>query len=133
MSNERRYELTNKQWERLEPHLSGKNGDVGRPCDDNRRFINAVLWITRSGAPWRDLPERYGKWITAFQRYNRWSKAGRWETIFRIIRDEEGVDMDWADGDSTIVRAHQHAAGQKKRNQTAHQAPMRVSDAAVAD
>ena len=133
MSNDRRYELTDRQWKRLEPHLSGKNGDIGRPCDDNRRFINAVLWITRSGAPWRDLPERYGKWITAFQRYNRWSNAGRWEAIFRIIRDEEGVDMDWAAADSTIVRAHHHAAGQKKRKSTAQQAPMRVSDAAGAD
>jgi putative transposase len=133
MSNDRRHELTDNQWKRLEPHLSGKNGDVGRPCDDNRRFINAVLWITRSGAPWRDLPERYGKWITAYQRDNRWSKAGRWEAIYRIIRAEEGVDMDWAAADSTIVRAHQHAAGQKKRTQTAHQAPMRVLDAVAAD
>jgi transposase len=118
MSKEHRYELTDRQWQHLAPHLSGKNGDIGRPCDDNRRFINAVLWITRSGAPWRDLPERYGKWGTVFQRYNRWSKAGRWEAIFHIIRDEEGVDMDWAAGDSTIVRAHQHASGQKKHNPT---------------
>ena len=133
MSKEHRYELTDRQWKHLAPHLSGKNGDIGRPCDDNRRFINAVLWITRSGAPWRDLPEGYGKWGTVFQRYNRWSKAGRWEAIFHIIRDEEGVDMDWAAGDSTIVRAHQHASGQKKHNPTVDRVLMPVWGAVVVD
>jgi putative transposase len=96
MSKDHRYELTDRLWEGLAPHLSGKNGDIGRPSDDNRRFINGVLWITQSGAPWRDLPDRYGKWGSVFQRYNRWSKVGRWERLFSIIAEEEGIDLDWA-------------------------------------
>lgn len=115
MSKEHRYELPDRLWERLAPHLSGKNGDIGRPCDDNRRFINGVLWISRSGAPWRDLPERYGKWGSVFQRYNRWSKAGRWERIFSIIAEEEGIDLDWVSGDSTVIGGTPTRCRAKKR------------------
>jgi transposase len=127
METGHRYELTDRQWERLAPLLSGKNGDVGRPCDDNRRFIHGVLWVLRSGAPWRDMPERYGKWNSVFVRYNRWSKAGRWEAIFTFIANEEGIDMDWASEDSTVIRAHQHSGGQKKSVPTARPNLMPVS------
>jgi putative transposase len=70
-----------------------------------------VLWIVRSSAPCRDLPERFGKWNTVFTRFNRWNKKGIWQKVFTALQD---LDLDWLMVDSTIIRAHQHAAGQKK-------------------
>ena len=107
----RRYEISDEDYERIKPLLPGKPGDLGRNADNNRRFINAVLWIARTGAPWDDLPERYGKANTAFQRFNRWAKKGRWQGIFEALQDP---DLEWLRLDTTVVRAHQHAAGQKK-------------------
>jgi transposase len=77
----RRYELTDQQYKRIEPLLSGKPGDPGRNAEDNRRFINAVYWIARTGAPWADLPERFGKHDTVYQRFNRWAKKGKWKAM----------------------------------------------------
>jgi transposase len=111
MGTSHRYELTDAQWNIIKPHLQRR---VGRKGDDDRRFINAVLWIARSGAPWRDLPEHYGQWSTAFQRYHRWSKRGLWQRLWEQIRTEQGLDLARAAIDSTVIRAHQHAAGQKK-------------------
>jgi transposase len=106
----RRYELTDQQYERIEPLLSGKPGDPGRNAEDNRRFMNAVYWIARTGAPWADLPERFGKYDTVYQRFNRWAKKERWKAIFEALQEP---DLDWVMIDSSVVRAHQHAAGQK--------------------
>ena len=106
-----RYALTDEQYERLKPLLSGKPGDPGRTAADNRLFIDAVLWIARTGAPWADLPERFGKHDSVYQRFNRWAKRGRWEAIFEGLREP---DAEWLMLDSTVVRAHQHAAGAKK-------------------
>ncbi len=111
----RRHELTDKQYNRLQPLLSGKPGDPGRNADNNRRFQSAVLWIARTGAPWADLPERFGKYDTVYQRFNRWAKKGRWQAIFEALREP---DLDCAGLDSSVVRAHQHAAGRKKGIQT---------------
>jgi putative transposase len=107
----RRYALRNDQWERVAPLLPGKENDPGRTATDNRLFVEAVLWIARTGAPWRDLPERYGKWNSVYQRFNRWAKAGVWEQVFDTLQDP---DLEWLMIDTTVVRAHQHAAGQKK-------------------
>jgi len=107
----RRYALRADQWNRVAPLLPGKETDPGRTADDNRLFVEAVLWIARTGAPWRDLPERYGKWNSVYQRFNRWAKAGVWERVFETLQDP---DLEWLMIDSTVVRAHQHAAGQKK-------------------
>lgn len=107
----RRYELTDEQYNRLQPLLSGKPGDPGRNADDNRRFLNAVLWIARTGAPWEDLPERFGRYDTVYHRFNNWAKKGRWQAIFEALREP---DLDWVMLDSSVVRAHQHAAGRKK-------------------
>ncbi len=90
-------------WERIAPLLPGKEGDVGRTAADNRQFLNEVLWIARSGAPWRDLPERYGNWNSVFQRFRRWAKKGVWQEIFDALQEP---DLDWLLLDSTIVRAH---------------------------
>ena len=106
----RRYEIKDYEWVRLEPFLPGKVGDVGRSAADNRLFINAVLWIARSGAPWRDLPERFGNWNSVYQRFRRWSRKGVWQRVFEQLQEP---DLDWLLLDSTTVRAHQHAAGQK--------------------
>ncbi|MFC7666489.1 IS5 family transposase [Hymenobacter humi] len=106
----RRYELKDADWARLAPLLPGKAGDAGRSAADNRLFLNAVLWIARSGAPWRDLPERFGPWNSTYRRFRRWAQKGVWQRVFEAVQDP---DLDWAMLDSTSVRAHQHAAGQK--------------------
>lgn len=106
-----RYALTDEQYERLEPLLSGRPGDPGRTAADNRLFLDAVLWIARTGAPWPDLPERFGKYDSVYQRFNRWAKRGRWQAIFDALQEP---DAEWLMLDSTVVRAHQHAAGAKK-------------------
>ena len=107
----RRYEITDAQYARIEHLLAGKPGDVGRSAANNREFLNAVLWIARSGAPWRDLPERFGNWNSVYQRFRRWARTGVWQRIFEQLQEP---DLDWMMIDSSIVRAHQSAAGQKK-------------------
>jgi transposase len=107
----RRYEISDDDFARIEHLLPGREGAPGGTAPDNRRFINAVLWIARSGAPWRDLPERYGNWNSVYQRFNRWAKAGHWGRVMTALQDP---DLEWLMLDSTTVRAHQHAAGAKK-------------------
>jgi putative transposase len=107
----RRHELTDTQWNLIKDHLPGKRSDPGRTATDNRRFVDGVLWLARTGAPWRDLPERYGQWNSAFQRYSRWSKRGVWQRILEALGGD--VDLEHLLLDSTTVRAHQHAAGAK--------------------
>jgi len=103
-----RYELSDGQWERIAPLLPGKASDPGRTGADNRLFLNGVLWVLRSGAHWRDLPERYGKWKSLHKRFTRWAKAGVWERVFAsLIKDR---DNQYLMLDSTLVRAHQQAA-----------------------
>ena len=105
----RRHELSDEQWSQIEPHVPGREGDPGRTGEDNRLFLNAVLWIARTGAPWRDLPERFGKWNSVFQRFNRWCKCGVWQQLLEALGGDP--DLETLLLDSTIVRAHQHAAG----------------------
>jgi len=80
-----RYELTEAQWRRIEPLLPGRFGTVGRPAEDNRRFVNGVLWVIRSGMRWADLPERYGKYKSVHKRFVRWAEAGVWDRLFDAI------------------------------------------------
>ena len=111
-----RYELTTVQWERLEPLLPGKASDPGRTAADNRQFVNGVLWVLRSGARWRDLPERYGKWKSLHKRFSRWAKAGVWERVFAaLIKDAKN---EYLMLDTTLVRAHQQAATGKGGTKT---------------
>lgn len=105
--------LRDDQWERIKELLPGKVGDCGVTAKDNRLFIEAVLWIARTGAPWRDLPVELGNWHTTFTRFSRWSKTGIWQRLIDAVRDD--VDLEALMLDSTIVRAHQHAAGARKK------------------
>lgn len=107
----RRYELTDVQWERIKDLLPGRDGYVGVTAKDNRTFINGVLWITRSGAAWRDLPPRYGDWKNVHRRCSRWAKTGVWKQLFEVLCED--AQNEYLMIDSTIVRAHQHAAGAK--------------------
>ena len=104
----KRYELTEVQWLRIEGLLAGKPGDPGRTGEDNRRFVNAVLWVLRSGARWSDLPERYGKWKSVHTRFTRWAKKGVWERVFESLTGD--LDDQYLMLDTTLVRAHQQAA-----------------------
>jgi transposase len=107
-----RYAVTDEQWPRLQHLLPGRRGQPGRPAQDNRLFLDAVLWGARTGAPWRDLPERFGNWNTVFRRFSRWARRGVWEKVFQALQDP---DLEWLLVDSTIIRAHQHAAGAEKK------------------
>jgi transposase len=114
-----RHALTDEQWAILQPILPPeKRTTVGRPSVSHRRVINAVLWLCRTGVPWRDLPREFGPWPTVATRFYRWQKNGTWHFIFSQLRemtDARGIlDWDMHCVDSTIIRAHQHAAGGKK-------------------
>jgi len=106
-----RRELTDRQWQRIEKLVAGKKGDKGRAGEDNRLFVDAVLWILRTGAPWRDLPDEFGKWNSVYMRFVRWARKGRWESLFKALADDP--DFEHVMIDATIVRAHQHGAGAK--------------------
>src|SRR3954469_5532697 len=106
-----RYEISDADWDRIEGHLPERPGQHGGVARDNRRFLNAVLWIARTGAAWEDLPERLGNWNSQWRRFDRWAKEGRWDPILAALRDP---DLDVLILDSTAVRAHPCAAGAKK-------------------
>ena len=109
----RRYGLRDDQWERIKELLPGRKGSVGATASDNRLFVEAVLYRYRAGVPWRDLPERFGDWKNVHQRFSRWAKRGVWERVFKHLAVD--ADNEYAMIDSTIVRAHQHSAGAKKK------------------
>ena len=113
-------DLTDEQWKVVEtilPEDPVRDDGRGRPWSDRRKVLNGVLWILRTGAPWRDLPERYGAWRTVASRFYRWQKAGIWQKILaELQRQADGTEqVDWSKHyvDSTLIRAHQHAAGAK--------------------
>ncbi|QOZ23810.1 IS5 family transposase [Bradyrhizobium sp. CCBAU 51753] len=104
--------LSDAAWERMAPLIIGRPDQKGSTGRDNRMFVEGVLWIVRTGAPWRDLPEAFGDWNSVFRRFSRWSAKGVWCRIFEAMSDNP--DFEYLIVDSTIVRAHQHAAGAKK-------------------
>ena len=106
-----RFSLTDAQWTKMEPFCLGKLTDPGRTGGDARLFIEAVLWIARTGSPWRDLPPTFGKWNTVFKRFRDWVKADVFQRMFDAVCDE--LDMEYAMVDATIVRVHRHGQGAK--------------------
>jgi len=103
--------LSDAQWTRIAPLLPGKTGDPGRTGRDNRLFLEAVLWLVRTGAPWRDLPKGFGKWGSVWKRFRRWALKGVFGRIFKELSKDP--DFEYAIVDGTIVRVHKHGAGAK--------------------
>ncbi len=104
----RRHELTNEQWKKVKPLV--RRAGAGRPSRrGERRFINAVMWIAKTGAPWRDLPTRYGKWKTVYNRFRNWARSDKWMNIFKALalNDDEVAGII----DGSVVRAHQDSSG----------------------
>ena len=108
----KRYELTDQEWEQIVPLLPSNKGGRGRPPKDNRQMLNAMVWLARSGAPWRDLPERYGPWESVYSRFRKWVDDGVLDNIFRVLSLES--ELYELSIDASIVQAHQHSAGAKK-------------------
>jgi hypothetical protein len=109
----RRYALRDDQWERIKNVLPGREDTVGVTAKDNRLFVEAVLYRYRAGVPWRDLLERFGAWKVVHTRFSRWAESGVWQNLFKQLAAD--ADNEYAMIDSTIVRAHQHSAGAKKK------------------
>lgn len=107
-----RHAITDTDWDRIKDFLPGRPGQRGVTATDNRLFIDAVLWIAKTGAPWRDLPERFGNWNSVWRRFDRWARKGVWRQVFAQLQDP---DLERLILDSTIIRAHPHAAGARKQ------------------
>jgi transposase len=110
-----RLNLRDDQWERIAHLLPGKPGDRGRTAADNRLFVEAVLWMARSGAPWRDLPETFGPWNSVYKRFARWQERGVRQRVFDALAGD--ADFEEVCIDSTVMRVHQHAAGAPKKRE----------------
>ena len=117
--------LRDDQWARLEPFCAGKQQDRGVTAKNNRLFMEAVLWIARTGSPWRDLPKEFGNWHSVYVRFARWCEKGTWARLAEAVSGDPDLEMLFID--STIVRAHQHAAGAQKKK------VRKTSDVRVAD
>ena len=126
----RRFGLRDDQWDRIKDLLPGREGSVGVTAADNRLFVDAVLYRVlyryRTGVPWRDLPEHFGDPINVHRRFSRWAKSGVWERVFEHLTAD--ADNEYAMIDSTIVRAHQHSAGAKKKTTRTRQSAARAVD-----
>lgn len=110
--------LRDDQWERIGDLCSGKASDRGVTAKDNRLFVEAVLWIARTGSPWRDLPKQFGHWHSVYMRFSRWSKKGVWARLAEELAKDPDLEVLFID--STIVRAHQHATGALKKRPASH-------------
>lgn len=123
----RRYALSDDQFARIEHLLPGRPGHVGRNSDKgNRLFVEAVIWKFRTGAPWRDLPERFGNWKNTHKRFSRWAESGVWESLLKTLADDP--DNEYVMIDATIVRAHQHSAGARKKGGRTKRSAARAED-----
>ena len=115
MKAHRRHDISDNMWRLLEPHLPGRSGSWGGIARNNRLFINAVFWIMRTGAPWRDLPPDYDCWSNTHRRFIRWRDKGIWEKLMDILIDEP--DYEWLMLDASHCKVHPHATGAKGGNQ----------------
>ena len=118
-----RGDLTDQQWQQLQPLLPPQKPTTGRPARDHRTIINGILWVLRTGAPWRDLPQRNGPWPTVASRFYRWRQDGLWDRLLRVVQRQSNIQgkvnwkLHYVDG--TMVRAHQHAAGARGKTRKA--------------
>ena len=106
-----RFLVGDAAWEKVAPLLPGKASDPGATARDNRLFLEAVLWMVRTGAPWRDLPEMFGNWNSVFRRFSRWAQTSIFEQLFQVLSGDP--DFEYALIDGTIIRVHQHGTGAK--------------------
>src|SRR5690606_32396487 len=107
----RRHELTDAQWNAIQDLLPGKASDPGQTAADNRLFVNAVLFVLKTGVPWADLPERFGKSNSVWRRFDRWCEKGVWEKVFRAIgEDDLAAELAEIHLDSSSIKAHQVAS-----------------------
>jgi transposase len=118
----KRHELTDEQWDAVEPLIPKSNARTGRPARDRRHMLNGVFWVLATGAPWRDLPERFGPWQTVYDHFARWRRAGVFELILTTLQvrlDKDGyIDWDLWCVDGASVRASRAAAGADKKVST---------------
>jgi len=105
--------MTDAEWAVFAPFLIESGSRGGRPPQDHRTVMDAILWITRTGSPWRDLPTELGNWNSVFRQYRRWTEAGVWDLMLAAFTESEVSDNTTQMVDSTIIRAHHHAAGAK--------------------
>ena len=112
----RRHDISDEKWALIKDMLPGQRGQWGGIANDNRLFVNAVFWVLRTGAQWRDLPPDFGKWHTVYMRFARWRDKGVWERLLEVLCDS--AEMEWLMIDSTCVKVHPDAAGAIGGNQT---------------
>ena len=125
-----RHAVSDLDWSRIQGLLPTRAGEPGRVSVGNRLFFDAVLWVARTGVPWRDLPERFGRWNSVWRRFDRWSRKGIWRAVFEVWQDP---DVEWLILDSTVIRAHPCAAGAKKKRTAPVVNPTRRWAAVAAD
>ncbi len=106
--------MSDEEWAFFEPFVTAKGPKSGRPPSDHRLVLDGVFWIARTGAPWRDLPDYFGKWQSVYRQFRRWTLSGLWDVLLEALNDTEAIPSSLQMIDSTIVRAHQHAAGAKR-------------------
>ena len=108
---QRRHAITDEQWDRIRNLVPGKDGDPGRTGKNNRLFVDAVLYVLKTGAPWRDLPVRFGNWNSVWRRFDRWCENGIWEKIVNELSD---LDLEEVQLDSTSIKVHLAAIGGRR-------------------
>jgi transposase len=106
--------MSDREWAFFEPFVIETGPKRGRPAGNHRLVLDGVFWIARTGAPWRDLPEEFGKWSSVYRQFRRWSVAGLWDAMLEALNATEAAQSRVQMIDSTIVRAHQHASGAKR-------------------
>lgn len=115
MMAHRRHDISDDFWSKIKEYLPGAKGSVGRPANDNRLFVNAVFWILRTGAPWRDLPPDYGDWKNVHRRFCRWRDRRIWEKLLEFLINDP--DYEWLMIDASHIKVHPHASGAVGGNQ----------------
>lgn len=114
----KRYEISNREWESIKDKLPERTGKRGRPAKNNRIMLNGMLWIAKTGAQWREMPECYEPWQSVYARFRKWQKDGVWEKIFHTLSSD--ADMENLSIDSTMAKAHQSTNGGFKKGRKIH-------------